>query len=45
MTNVRKLAELIYDTGDADRILATLEALAGAGVLDCLKPDAEEGRR
>ena len=41
MTNLRKLAALIYDTGNADRIMAALEILAASGALDSLKKGGE----
>ena len=36
-SNIRKLAELIYDTGNADRIMAALEIVLSAGAGDVLR--------
>ena len=36
-TIIRKLAELICDTGNADRIMAALEIVLSAGLADTLR--------
>ena len=36
-TNIRKLAEFIYNTGNADRIMAALEIALSAGLADDLR--------
>lgn len=36
-SNIRKLAEFIYSTGNADRIMAALEIVLAAGAADNLK--------
>lgn len=36
--NIYRLARIIRSTGDADRIMASLEVLAASGALDALKP-------
>ena len=40
--NIRKLAELIYDTGNADCILAELDALAAVASTPSAKEGSEE---
>lgn len=42
-TNLRKLAEIIYDTGRSAEILAALEAVLSAGLADALRTDLQEG--
>ena len=36
-SNIRKLAELIYDTGRGDQIIAALDVLLAAGLADNLR--------
>ena len=42
-TNLRKLAEIIHDTGRSAEILAALEVVLSAGLADKLRTDPQEG--
>ena len=42
-SNIRKLAELIYNTGNADRIMAALKIVLAAGAGDTLRSMEQEG--
>ena len=42
-TNLRKLAEIIHDTGRSAEILAALEVVLSTGLVNALHADLQEG--